>query len=159
MRISSKADWHLEELGEDYFDDELEQWIDETTWDLVAMVYEYATEQLVCSLVRNELKRSREDGDHISHEEAELRVHDAIEKVEEDRRNSAKAIIKAGRADEDLMSALKAQVVKDDTEMFKGTLVEAERDTTRWIIENDEGEELREEVTSLADERFFGSSS
>jgi hypothetical protein len=158
--MKRRLDDHLEELGEDYFDDEVEEWIDQTNWDNVATFYEYETEQLVCGLFYDELDRSRrEDGEQISNEEAALRVHDAFEEVEEDRRNSADAIIEAERADEDLMSALRAQVVKDDTEMFKRALVENERQRARRIIENDEGEELREEATSLVDERFFGSSS
>ncbi len=42
--MKRRLDDHLEELPEDYFDDDLDEWIDESAWDLVAEFYEYDTE-------------------------------------------------------------------------------------------------------------------
>ncbi len=155
--MKRRLDDHLEELPEDYFDDDLDEWIDESAWDLVAEFYEYDTEQMVRDLILEEVDRSLEDGDVISYKEAELRIYDEIEEMEEDRSQSAEATIEAERADEVMMARTRAIAVDCDTTDFKRALVDVERQRARRIIESDEGEELREAATSLADERFFGS--
>jgi hypothetical protein len=153
--MQRRIDDSIEEMGEDPFEEEMEEMIDSGLNEAVAEFYECDTYSMVDEIVMEEIRRvRREEGLSISYGEADSNLTHQIEAFTSDRRDDAARAIEADLRNALTMIEMRKRYHDLEADYWRKHFLTEHRATLKMNIENVFGEEMREMATSRAKQMF-----
>jgi hypothetical protein len=153
--MQRRIDDSIEEMGEDPFEEEMEEMIEHGLNEAVADFYHIDTDSMVDEMVMIEKRRvRREEGLPISYGEAQSNLTHQIEAFTSDRRDDAARAIEADLRNPLTMIEMRKRHHDFEADHWRTYYEDEERCRLKTGFTNDIGEDMMEEATSRAMNMF-----